>query len=249
MEIQKQIYSRYTQLKDSCHITWDIQDCKKIEEAFICARNIIGENKFKSGEVILNHSLEVATIIAKEIGLGPDSIIAGLLHNTMYTSVEMRTTQAGIENKFNKSVSGILAGMAKINALGTDTVDLHSENYRKLLLSLAGDVRVIIIKIADRLQVLRNLHLYDTKSQERLITETVHLYAPLAHRLGLYSINSELLDLSLKFQKAKSYNYIVNRLKETENERTNFVAEFVKFIERGFLFFYVRCLSAILQNQ
>ena len=103
--------------------------------------------------------------------------------------------------------------MAKINALGTDTVDLHSENYRKLLLALAGDVRVIIIKIADRLQVMRNLDLYDEESRKRLVNETSHLYAPLAHRLGLYAINSELQDLCLKYQKPEAFNYVVTPVK------------------------------------
>ncbi len=228
-------------MKKIGQVHWSGADLDRIEKAFLFSRNVIGESKFKTGEIILCHSLEVATIIASEIGLGIDSIIAGLLHNVMYAGLEKKATQVDIEKEFNIPVYSILNGMAKINALGTDTVDLHSENYRKLLLALAGDVRVIIIKIADRLQVLRNLNLYDIESQQRMVSETAHLYAPLAHRLGLYSINSELLDLCLKFQKADSYNYVVNRLKETESERANFVAEFVKPVEkklkkRGFEF-------------
>src|SRR5690606_3239740 len=93
------------------------------------------------------------------------------------------------------------------------------------------DVRVILIKTADRLQVMRNLSIYDKDAQHRLVSETSYLYAPLAHRLGLYSINSELQDLSLKFQNPAGYEYIINRLKETETERENFVAEFVKPLE------------------
>ncbi len=214
---------------------------EKIEKAFRFASDIIGEKAFASGEIILNHSLDVATIIAKEIGLGADSIITGLLHNVMYADLERKATREEIEKEFGGPVFSILDGMAKINALGTDTVDLHSENYRKLLLALAGDVRVIIIKIADRLQVMRNLELYDPETRKRLETETSHLYAPLAHRLGLYAINSELQDLCLKFQKPEAYQYVVNRLKETEKERSLFVAEFVKPIEiklqkKGFKF-------------
>lgn len=241
MGIQEQIYCRYEILKETCKITWNDTELDKIEKAFYFSQNVIGESKFNTGEVILIHSLEVATIIAEEIGLGPDSIIAGLLHNVMYAGLKKKAIQDDIENEFGKLIYSILNGMAKINALGTDTVDLHSENYRKLLLAMAGDVRVIIIKIADRLQVLRNLEMYDAESQQRMVSETTYLYAPLAHRLGLYSINSELLDLCLKFQKKESYNYVVNRLKETENERVNFVAEFVKPIEiklqkKGFTF-------------
>ena len=241
MEIKEQIIKRYENLRNICQETWEPKDLAKIEKAFLFTQNIIGENKFKTGEAILSHSLDVAIIIAKEIGLESDSIIAGLLHNVMYAGLEKKATQADIESECNKSVYSILNGMTKINALGTDSVDLHSENYRKLLLAMAGDVRVIIIKIADRLQVLRNINLYDINIQERLVSETIHLYAPLAHRLGLYTINSELLDLCLKFQQNESYNYVVNRLKETETERANFVAEFVKPIEKklkkkGFVF-------------
>ena len=232
MEIQEKILARYDNLKSICQFTWESNDLDRIEKAFHFARELLGENKFKHGEVILNHSLDVATIIAQEIGVGPDSIVAGLLHNVMYSDLERKATQKEIETEFGKLIFSILEGMAKINALGTDTVDIHSENYRKLLLALAGDVRVIILKIADRLQVMRNLDLYDIDSRNRLVTETAYLYAPLAHRLGLYSVNSELLDLCLKYQKPEAYNYVVNRLKETEIERANFVAEFVKPVEK-----------------
>jgi len=231
MEIQEQITSSYENLKTICRFNWETSELEKIKKAFLFAKELIGENKFKHGEIILNHSLDVATIIAQEIGLGPDSIIAGLLHNVMYVGLEKKATQKEIEQEFGKHISSILEGMMKINSLGTDTVDIHSENYRKLLIALAGDVRVIILKIADRLQVMRNLDGYDVDSRTRLVTETAYLYAPLAHRLGLYSINSEMLDLCLKYQKPDAYNYVVNRLKETETERANFVAEFVKPIE------------------
>ncbi len=232
MNIQELIFTRYDNLNSICQFNWEPNDLERIEKAFRFASTFVGENKFKHGEVIISHSLEVATIIAQEIGMGPDSIVAGLLHNVMYAGLEKKATQKEIEEAFGKLIFSILEGMSKINALGTDTVDLHSENYRKLLLALAGDVRVIILKIADRLQVLRNLDVYDADSQKRLVTETAYLYAPLAHRLGLYAVNSELLDLCLKYQKPEAYNYVVNRLKETETERANFVAEFVKPVEK-----------------
>jgi GTP pyrophosphokinase len=131
--------------------------------------------------------------------------------------------------------------MAKINALGTDTVDLHSENYRKLMLALAGDVRVILVKISDRLHVMRHLGDYPASSQQKIAMETAHLYAPLAHRLGLYYINSEMLDLCLKHTNPEAYQYVADRLEESKAERKNFVAAFVKPIEeklkaRGFQF-------------
>lgn len=232
MEIQEHVIARFENLKTICQYSWEQPELEKIKKAFFFARDFVGENRFKHGEVILNHSLEVATIIAQEIGLGPDSIISGMLHNVMYAGLEKKATPKDIELEFGKHISSILEGMMKINSLGTDTVDIHSENYRKLLIALAGDVRVILLKIADRLQVMRNLDNYDPENRNRIVTETAYLYAPLAHRLGLYAINSEMLDLCLKYQKPEAYNYVVNRLKETETERANFVAEFVKPIEK-----------------
>lgn len=232
MESKEQIENRFEQLKEFCQLTWDDATILKLENAYDFANRFLGEQKFKHGEVILAHSLEVASIIAMEIGLEPDSVITGLLHNVMYAGLKEKASHADIGDKFGEHIYSILEGMAKINALGTDTIDLHSENYRKLMLALAGDVRVILIKIADRLQVMRNLDAFDTESREKLLSETQYLYAPLAHRLGLYSINSEMLDLCLKYLKPNEYNYVVNRLKETEKERVNFVAEFVKPIEK-----------------
>jgi len=232
MEPKEQIISRYENLKEFCQLTWDDAANLKLENAFDFAQNVIGDQCFSHGEVIVKHSLEVASIIAMEIGLEPDSVITGLLHNVMYAGLKEKATQKEIGEKFGEHIFSILEGMAKINALGTDTIGLHSENYRKLMLALAGDVRVILIKIADRLQVMRNLNSYFEENRVKLVNETLYLYAPLAHRLGLYNINSELLDLCLKYQKPEEYNYVVNRLKETERERANFVAEFVKPIEK-----------------
>ncbi|MFW6259813.1 MAG: RelA/SpoT family protein, partial [Tangfeifania sp.] len=226
---------------DFCRMNWNEAEIQRLDEAFRFAQSVITDRRFKTGEYILNHSLDVATIIAEEIGLGPDSVITGMLHNIMYAGLEKEISEEEILSHFGTVVYSILGGMAKINALGTDTVDLHAENYRKLLLALAGDVRVILIKTADRLQVMRNLHIYDDETRQRIANETSHLYAPLAHRLGLYAINSELQDLYLKYRKPEGYDYVVHRLKETETERANFVAEFVKPVEetleeRGFSF-------------
>ncbi len=232
MEPKEQIFTSYDKLKEFCRPAWDDAAFVKLENAFDFAQSVLGTHCFSHGEVILNHSLEVASIIAMEIGLEPDSVITGLLHNVMYAGLKEKATHKEIGDKFGEHIFSILEGMAKINALGTDTIDLHSENYRKLMLALAGDVRVILIKIADRLQVMRNLGVYGSESRTKLVNETLYLYAPLAHRLGLYNINSEMLDLSLKYQKPDEYTYVVNRLKETEKERANFVAEFVKPIEK-----------------
>lgn len=231
MEFKEHILTYFDSLREYCKATWTEADLMMLEKAFNFAHDIIGMHKFEHGEYILKHSLEVATIIAEEIGLEPSSVITGLLHNVMYNGLDDKAKKEDLQAIFGDTVVAILEGMAKINRLSTETVDMYSDNYRKLMLALAGDVRVILVKIADRLQVMRNLNLYPEAAREKLIAETQYLYAPFAHRLGFYTINSEMLDICLMHQKPEEYNYIVTRLKETERERANFVAEFVKPIE------------------
>ncbi len=207
-------------------------DLESLEQAYNFARKVLGNEKNRHGEVIIEHALDVAIIVAKEIGLGVDSVISGLLHNLPYVNTLKKVSIAEIEERFGHYVGAILLGMEKISRLGTETVELHPENFRKLMLALAGDVRVILIKIADRLQVMRQLSMYGEAEKKRIPSETVLLYAPLAHRLGLYNINSELLDLGLKYNNPEAYNKVYNCLAESEVERNNFVAEFVKPIEQ-----------------
>ena len=231
------IEKSFTGFFEICKANIPEKDHPKILEAFNLAVEVFGERKKKTGEFILTHAISVARIVVQEIGQGVDTAIAALLHNLFYQD----HSSLEIENRFGKSVTTILEGMAKINALGTDSVELQSENYRNLMLALAGDVRVILLKIADRLEVMRRLDFTDVPFRTKISVETSFLYAPLAHRLGLYYINSELLDLCLKYQNPDAYNKVAIRLKETDRERANFVAEFVKPIEnklnaRGFLF-------------
>jgi GTP diphosphokinase / guanosine-3',5'-bis(diphosphate) 3'-diphosphatase len=231
MEVIEQAYTRYDHLKNICRLNWGDAALQKLDEAFRFVIEAIGDKQFSTGEYILSHSLEVATIIAAEIGLEPDSVITGLLHNVMYAGLDKKVEPEELVQNFGPVIYSILEGMSSINKLGTDTVELHPENYRNLLMALAGDVRVILVKTADRLQVMRNLDICGEETRHRIVNETSHLYAPLAHRLGLYNINSEMLDLCLMHQKPAEFNYIAGRLKETETDRENFVAEFVKPLE------------------
>ncbi|WP_339736731.1 RelA/SpoT family protein [uncultured Sunxiuqinia sp.] len=239
--MNKLIESAWSELRETCQKSPSVDELVEIERAFDFAWQSLGENTWPNGELIMVHSLEVAQVVAQEVGLGVSSIIAGMLHNVTYEKLSNRPDLQTIESRFGPVVAGILEGMAKINALGTDTVDLHSENYRKLMLALAGDVRVILVKISDRLHVMRHLGDYPASSQQKIAMETAHLYAPLAHRLGLYYVNSEMLDLCLKFTNPDAYQYVSDRLEESKEERKNFVAAFVKPIEeklkaRGFQF-------------
>ena len=233
-EIIERAFSSFFEL---CKSSIPEKDHSKIEQAHRVLCDVFGESSWESGEIIVVHSLDVARVVVQEVGLGIDSVLAGMLHNVYYQQLYTKEMEAS----FGPACSSILEGMAKINALGTDTVELHSENYRKLMLAMAGDVRVILVKIADRLQVMRNLDTQPNAVRIKISNETSHLYAPLAHRLGLYYINSELLDLCLKYQNPEAYHPVSLRLKETDRERANFVAEFVKPIEeklnaRGFSF-------------
>ena len=239
--MDSKIEQAWLTLVEACRENLTEAEIKQVEQAFDYVYHILGDRKWATGETIIVHSIEVAQVVAQEIGLGVDSIVAGLLHNAPYEDIPKRPGIKEIEKEFGPFVGGILEGMAKINALGTDTVDLHSENYRKLMLALAGDVRVILVKIADRLHVMRHLDNYPSEVQSKISVETSHLYAPLAHRLGLYYVNSELLDLCLKYMTPDAYFHVSERLAESETERKNFVAEFVKPIEeklksKGFKF-------------
>jgi len=235
--MNEEIEKAFAEFYEICKNSMSEKDLAKVKEAFQLLVDVFGDRKKKSGEFVLSHSISVARIVIEEIGLGVDTVVAAILHNIFYHD----HSALEIENKFGKAVNSILEGMAKINSMGTDTVELHSENYRGLMLALAGDVRVILLKIADRLEVMRKLDFDDLVFRTKVSIETSFLYAPLAHRLGLYYINSELLDLCLKYQQPDAYQAVALRLKETDRERANFVAEFVKPIQeklnsRGFSF-------------
>ncbi len=222
-------------------VDFSVDDKTKLEEAFQLAYNIIGNRKNSRQEIVMVHAIEVACIVAQEIGLGIDSMISSLLHNLPYVKDEDTPSIDIIEAKFGVYVGSILRGMEKINQLGTDSVELHPENFRKLMLALAGDVRVILVKVADRLSVMRKLEHTPPEKQKKIASETALLYAPLAHRMGLYNINSELLDLSLKYNNPNAYNLVYNQLAKSQVEREKFIAEFVKPIEeklkaKGFKF-------------
>lgn len=234
---KEEIEKAYAAFFEICKTNIPEKEHDKIHDAYRMLLDVFGESTFSSGESIAIHSIDVARIVVQEIGLGYDTAAAALLHNVYYQQKHI----SSIESQFGNLVSSILEGMAKINAMGTDTVELHSENYRKLILAMAGDVRVILLKIADRLQVMRNLDSQPEEVRTKISVETSFLYAPLAHRLGLYYVNSELLDYCLKYQNHDAFKHVASRLAETDTERANFVAEFVKPIEnklnaRGFSF-------------
>jgi GTP pyrophosphokinase len=198
-------------------------DVPKIRKALNVAIETLGEKSTLTGEPRILHALSVARIIAGEMGLGLTSIISAILHDSF---IELQKDSRFIEKEFGKKVAEILDGLSRISGMESMQSAYQAENFRKLLLSLADDVRVILIRLVERLEYMRNLDMAPEKEKLPLASETYFLYAPLAHRLGFYNIKSELEDLSIKYLEPEQYNYIENRLKQTTASRNRFIREF-----------------------
>ena len=202
---------------------------KSIKLAFETAKNAHGNQVRKSGEPYIFHPLKVARIVSEDIGLGATSIIAALLHDVVE---DTNITLDDVEILFGKEVSKIVEGLTKISKLSKDKrVSIQAENFKKMLLSINDDVRVILIKIADRLHNMMTLDFLGIEKQVRISSETLFIYAPLAHRIGMYNIKTKLEDLSLKFTEPDVYHGIEKKIKESENERLKYIKNFSKKLE------------------
>jgi GTP pyrophosphokinase len=179
----------------------------------------------KSGEPYIHHPIAVAKIVAGDMGLGTTSIICALLHDTV-EDTEM--TLEDIQKEFGNTAAKIIDGLTKISKISHQTASIQAENYRKILLTLSDDIRVILIKIADRLHNMRTLDGQNRKNQLKISSETIYLYAPLSHRLGLYSIKGELEDLAMKYTETEKYKEIAKALESTKKDRTKYINDFVK---------------------
>ena len=196
---------------------------REIRKAFVYSSAAHKGIKRKSGEPYILHPLAVAKIVSKEMGLDSVSIVSAILHDVVE---DTEFTVEDIEKEFGKKVSKIIDGLTKIAEVFDQNVSLQQENFRKMLLTLSDDIRVILIKIADRLHNMRTLSSMSKKKQLKISSETLFLYAPLAHRLGFYSIKTELEDLSLKFTKPEIYKAISLKLNETKKDRSRFINKF-----------------------
>ncbi|MEI7982413.1 MAG: RelA/SpoT family protein, partial [Bacteroidota bacterium] len=206
------------------------EDRKSVRKAFKMALEAHKDMRRKSGEPYIYHPLSVATIAAGEIGLGATSIICALLHDVV------EDTEYSIEDirgLFGEKVAGIIDGLTKIKGIFDQrTASVHAENFKKILLTLSDDVRVILIKLADRLHNMRTLDALAPEKQLKISSETMYLYAPLAHRLGLHAIKSELEDLALKYTEPEVYETISRKLKESAKGRSRFVNKFIYPIKK-----------------
>ncbi|MCJ7449108.1 MAG: RelA/SpoT family protein [Bacteroidales bacterium] len=234
----KRVYSGYRALLQAARNSVTPGDFKKIRRALDLASKACGDKIILTGEPQVLHALSVARIIAGEMGLGLTSIITALLHDSFGS---LGLTPAELEKEFGKKVVEILNGFSRISSIDSMQSSYQAENFRKLLLSLADDVRVILIKLVERLEYMRNLDDAPEKERLPLASETYFLYAPLAHRLGYYNIKSEMEDLAIKYLEPEQYKHIESRLKQTTASRNRLIREFSAplneiLVKQGFKF-------------
>ncbi|MDT0559492.1 RelA/SpoT family protein [Ichthyenterobacterium sp. W332] len=225
-----EIAKAYKELLKVSYRSLSAKDKKLIRSAFDVAVDAHKDQRRKSGEAYIFHPIAVAKIVAQEIGLDATSIAAALLHDVVEDNENY--TIADIERLFGETVARIVDGLTKISSLKKEAdVSLQAENFRKMLLTLNDDVRVIIIKIADRLHNMQTMDSMRSNKQVKIASETLYIYAPLAHRIGLYNIKTELEDLGLKYTEPDVYNDILNKMEETKEDQSIYIKDFSKVIE------------------
>ncbi|MDN4165925.1 RelA/SpoT family protein [Cytophagales bacterium LB-30] len=223
-EEKKEIIRRYRKLLRRAKPFLKDGDAKIIKKAFYTSLEAHKDMRRKSGEPYIYHPISVAQICVEEIGLGTTSIVAALLHDVVEdTELEIED----INRDFGPKVAKIIDGLTKIAGVFDYGTSQQAENFRKMLLTLSEDVRVILIKLADRLHNMRTLESMPRNKQLKIASETIYLYAPLAHRLGLYAIKSELEDLYLKYTEEATYYSIVNKINATKASRDKFIKNFI----------------------
>ncbi len=225
---RKEILNRYRGLLRDCRDKTTKEDKKQIRKAFNIAVEAHKDMRRKSGEPYIYHPIDVARIAAKEIGLSTTSIICSLLHDVVE---DTDYTLEDIERLFDSKVARIIDGLTKISEVYDQNVSMQAENFRKMLLTLSDDIRVILIKLADRLHNMRTLASMPKHKQLKIASETLYLYAPLAHRLGLYAIKTELEDLGLKYTKSEIYKAISEKLAQSKAARVRYINKFVQPIK------------------
>ncbi|MCC7521857.1 MAG: bifunctional (p)ppGpp synthetase/guanosine-3',5'-bis(diphosphate) 3'-pyrophosphohydrolase [Flavobacteriaceae bacterium] len=226
-EETKELARRYKDMLKGSYQELSDEDKKLIRKAFDLAVEAHKDQRRKSGEPYVYHPIAVAKIVANDIGLGATSIAAALLHDVVE---DTQYTLEYVEKEFGVKIAHIVDGLTKISNLNKETASIQAENYRKMLLTLNDDVRVILIKIADRYHNMQTLEHMPLDKQARIASETLFIYAPLAHRLGLYTIKTELEDLGLKFTEPDVYYEILNKINESKIERDQYIAEFSKVV-------------------
>ena len=230
-EEKKEIASRYKDMLSDTYQTLSKEDKVLIRKAFDVSADAHKDQRRKTGEPYIFHPIAVAKIVANEVGLGANSIAAALLHDVVE---DTDYTFDDIEQIFGEVISKIVNGLTKISRLQSDQEkSIQAENFRKMLLTLNDDVRVILIKIADRLHNMQTLNSMQVDKQVKIASETLFIYAPLAHRLGLYNIKTELEDLGLKYTEAEVYNDIFDKITDSKEEQEKYIKSFTNTIKES----------------
>jgi GTP pyrophosphokinase len=225
---KKEIIRHYRALLKALRPKLKKGDKELLRTAFQMAANAHKTMRRKSGEPYILHPIAVAMICVEEIGLGVRSTICALLHDTVEdTDISLED----VEMEFGTEIAKIVDGLTKISGVIDTNTSQQAENFKKILLTLTDDPRVILIKLADRLHNMRTLDHMKREKQLKIASETVWVYAPLAHRMGLYSIKTELEDLSMKYMEPEAYKDIAKKLSETKRERTRYINEFIRPIK------------------
>jgi guanosine-3',5'-bis(diphosphate) 3'-pyrophosphohydrolase len=227
----KAIAKEYKELLRISYQTLTPEDKKIIRKAFDVAVDAHKDQRRRSGEAYIFHPIAVAKIVAAEIGLGATAIAAALMHDVVEDSP---ITVHEIEKMFNPKIAQLVDGLTKIAKVKTDQeISMQAENFRKMLLTLNDDVRVILIKLADRLHNMQTMESMVDYKQAKIASETLYIYAPLAHRLGLYNIKSKLEDLGLKYTEPEVYADIVSKMKESKEEQEAYITSISDVLKKS----------------
>jgi guanosine-3',5'-bis(diphosphate) 3'-pyrophosphohydrolase len=227
---RKEILRRYRNLLNVYHPDNQLREIRGIRKAFLLAVDAHKDMRRKTGEPYIYHPLEVARIIVSEIGLGETAVICALLHDVVE---DTDYSLEYIEKQFGSDIARIIDALTKVKEISDNSnPSRQAENFKKMLLTLSVDPRVMLIKLADRLHNMRTLESMRSDKQLKIASETLYIFAPLAHRLGLYAIKSEMEDLALRFTEPEVYDSIVTKLQDSSNERNRFVTQFIAPIKK-----------------
>lgn len=231
-EEKKEILRQYRSLLRVLKQKMKPGDKVLIRNAFEMAAEAHKTMRRKSGEPYILHPIAVAKICVEEIGLGVTSAICALLHDTVE---DTDITLSDIQQEFGNEIAKVVDGLTKIANVMDANMSKQAENFRKILLTLTDDPRVILIKLADRLHNMRTLESMKREKQLKISSETIYVYAPLAHRMGLYNIKTEMEDLAMKYMEPDTYHYIAQKLQDTKRERTRYINDFIRPLKEKLL--------------
>ncbi|MEM1220480.1 MAG: HD domain-containing protein, partial [Bacteroidota bacterium] len=221
---KKLIQRAYRQLLKTIDGRMDDTDRHNVRMAYEIAVQAHSSQRRKSGEPYILHPIEVARICSEEIGLGPTAVVSALLHDVVE---DTDVTLEDIREKFGERIARIVDGLTKLDS-SYNSESPQAENFKKVLSTLVDDVRVVLIKMADRLHNMRTLGSMPRHKQLKIAAETSYIYAPLAHRLGLYALKTEFQDLCMKITDPDNYFQIARKLQETKRDRTRYINEFIQ---------------------